>query len=605
MFDHEGSLSDEPEEKSSRVLTIHQLLEAITADKKAYKKAVEKADKKAEEKADKKAGQRRADICSGARRVCRALKLQPESTPADPRLFADRLSNITPAAAGMTQQRLRNCRCLLDAAFAYADRRFGRRRNSRAMGADYAALLKMVPDKWERRRLRRVFHFGSEENVAPQDIDDAFFESFLSHLKRTTLPDPRTVDRETRKVWNRQCETVPGWPGKAVTMPSYVDHWVLPPETFPPSLRVDLDAYLKMRTAKATIEIDELLTEEELFGDGAPTDSKPIREFTAALMRYRVRQFASALVLAGVMRAEEMVSLKTLVSPHVVNAGLKFFIQRAGGQKRNSQIRGIASDLVMIAKLWVRSSKSDVAKLKLMVKKTRPEHEGLPESARRSLAPFRDLQNVRAFLALPQAVVKDAEQEAKVDRVLANRVAAALWMKIAQRAPLRINNLLNTNLSTNILRSHAGKGASVALYYPPDQVKNDKAIEVPLPRATVQMLDLYLHRYRKKLVDKPSPWLFPAQDGGPKRSSVMSADIQDLMGQRIGFAINPHSFRHVAAKLLLTVHPGNYDDVQRILGHKKRETTVKYYCELEAEEAFKHFDAVLLKLEDSTGWEGN
>ena len=51
-------------------------------------------------------------------------------------------------------------------------------------------------------------------------------------------------------------------------------------------------------------------------------------------------------------------------------------------------------------------------------------------------------------------------------------------------------------------------------------------------------------------------------------------------------------------KLLLTAHPGDYNSVQRILGHKKRETTVKYYYELEAEEAFKHFDAVLLKLED-------
>ena len=66
------------------------------------------------------------------------------------------------------------------------------------------------------------------------------------------------------------------------------------------------------------------------------------------------------------MKAEEIVSLKTLVGPHVVNAGLKFFIQRAGGEKQKSQIRGIASDLMMIARLWVRSPESDVAKLRLM-----------------------------------------------------------------------------------------------------------------------------------------------------------------------------------------------------------------------------------------------
>jgi integrase len=66
----------------------------------------------------------------------------------------------------------------------------------------------------------------------------------------------------------------------------------------------------------------------------------------------------------------------------------------------------------------------------------------------------------------------------------------------------------------------------------------------------------------------------------------MSSDIQRLMLQYIGFAINPHSFRHVAAKLYLTARPGRHVDVQLLLGHRKLETTLKYYTELEAEAAF-------------------
>ena len=76
----------------------------------------------------------------------------------------------------------------------------------------------------------------------------------------------------------------------------------------------------------------------------------------------------------------------------------------------------------------------------------------------------------------------------------------------------------------------------MALYYPPDQVKNDKALEVPLSRATVDMLDLYLRKYRPALIDVSSSWLFPTQDGGPKLASVRSADIQKLMRQYIGSA---------------------------------------------------------------------
>jgi integrase len=434
------------------------------------------------------------------------------------------------------------------------------------------------------------------QNAAPESIDDKFFDDFTDQLQLSTVNKARASARNIRKDWNEMVDSVPGWPGKKVEIPTHVDHYVLPAGAFPESLWVDVNEYLESRRSKGAADLDDLLTEEELFGDGVTDAGRHVRD-------YRVRQFASALVHQGVMPATEMVALKALVAPKTVNDGLKFFIHRAG-KRENSQIRGIASDLLAIAKRWVRSPESDLAKLGGIVKKVRPKHQGLPESARRSLAPLRDPAKVRAFLTLADEIVKEAEREKKVNRTVANRVAAALWIRITQRAPLRISNLLNTDLTKNILRSHNGKDAAVALYYTPDQVKNDKTIEVPLPRATVKLLDLYLTKYRKLLIDAPCPWLFPAANGHSKRLAVMSADVQRLMSDHIGFAINPHSFRHVAAKLYLTAHPGRYVDVQRLLGHRKLETTVKYYTEIEAEEVFKHFDAMLLGLEDATNGTG-
>lgn len=299
------------------------------------------------------------------------------------------------------------------------------------------------------------------------------------------------------------------------------------------------------------------------------------------------------------LKPEAVTSLGALVEIRTVTAGLNFFIKRAGGQRRNSQIRGLAYDLLMIARLWAQSSVSDLQALEEIAVKVRPEHRGLPEPVRRKLAPFRDVENVRAFLALPDRVIKEASKTKTVDRAMANRVATALWIKIAQRVPLRIANLLSTSLTTNLLRSHAGKDARVALFYPPEQVKNAKTLEVPLPIGTVKLLNLYLTTYRPALIDGPCDWLFPAANGGQKRSGVMSGDIQKLMRDYLGFAINPHVFRHLAAKLYLSAHPGRYHDVQLLLGHRSVETTVKYYIDLEAEEAFRHFDAVLLGLEDA------
>ena len=563
---------------ATRVATLAALMDAINADSDLSTK-------------------RRADMRSALRCLASIAGLPLESTPCDPRVLAERLRDVSAATARMSPRRFANCKSLADAAFAFADRHFGRRRNRVEIAPEYAALLKLVPTRWNRMRLRRFFHFAAERDLTPDKIDSHVFDAFRRSLDQSTIEDPRTFDRVTRKVWNRMCSEIKEFPGKPVVVPSYVDHWVLPREAFPASLWSDLDAYLTMRMKKASLAIDDLLSEEELFGSGEIDRSPPMRASTAALVAYRVRQLASALVLAGHLPAVAMTALKVLVAPATVNAGLKFLVQRAGST-RNSQIRGIASDMKMIARLWVKSPTVDLDRLNLLVIRTRPKHEGLPNSARRSIAAFSDVENVRAFLQLPEAIVADAERRKTVNREIANEVATALWMKIAQRAPLRINNLLHTSLELNVVRSHAGKGAKVSLFYPPEEVKNSKALEVPLAAATTRLLELFLKKYRPALVDKPSPWLFPAENGGPKRAAVMSTDIQRLMLKRIGFRINPHSFRHVAAKLYLSAHPGDYETVQRILGHKKRDTTVKYYIELQSEEAFRHFDSVLLELVD-------
>src|SRR5215471_2635585 len=44
----------------------------------------------------------------------------------------------------------------------------------------------------------------------------------------------------------------------------------------------------------------------------------------------------------------------------------------------------------------------------------------------------------------------------------------------------------------------------------------------------------------------------------------------------------PHQFRHLVAKLYLDRHPDAFETVQRLLGHKSRETTMRFYRELDA-----------------------
>jgi len=541
---------------------------------------------------------RRNELCSGVRSLCRAMCVQPESTLADPRLLATKLRELTPTAARMSEGRLQNCRSYMDAALSLADTRFRRRRTRTPLAAHLEAFLSEMPNGWQRKKLRRFMHFLNEHKIRPEDVCDEVFDRFRESLNLSLIRDIRTTDREARKIWNALVTSKPEHRCQPVTVPRYTDHYVLPESAFPLTLWADVEAYIASRTKKPGAELDDILSEEELFSEEDKAHAQPIRSSTANLIRYRIRQLASALVLSNHLAPGDVTSLEMLTAPRVVMDGLNFFIKRAGGQRRNSQVRGMAYDFLMIAQHWHKRPEAELKVLRKIAISVRPEHQGLSEATRRKLAPFRDIENVRAFLAFPEKVFRDAQKEESISGETANRVATALWIKIAQRAPLRISNLLCTSLEHNVLRSHAGKNAKLALFYPPEVVKTKKPLEIPLPESTVKLLETYLTKYRPALVEVPTNSLFPASNGEPKRASVMSSDMQKLMREYLGFAINPHCYRHLAAKLYLTAHPGRYHDVQLLLGHKRVETTMQYYVDLQAEEAFRHFDTMLLGLED-------
>jgi len=172
------------------------------------------------------------------------LNLQPESTPADPRLFAKRLRGLTPAAARMSKGGLQNCLSYLDAALSLYDTRYRRRRSLRALAPHRAAFLRLIPDRWRRQRLWRFMHFLDENNIAPEAVDDETFDAFRASLAHSMIEDIRTRDRETRKIWNALVADNPECGCRQVTVPNHTDHFVLPEAAFPAPLWTEVEPTL-------------------------------------------------------------------------------------------------------------------------------------------------------------------------------------------------------------------------------------------------------------------------------------------------------------------------------------------------------------------------
>jgi integrase len=159
---------------------------------------------------------------------------------------------------------------------------------------------------------------------------------------------------------------------------------------------------------------------------------------------------------------------------------------------------------------------------------------------------------------------------------------------------LRINNLAHLKLGEHLIRSRKG---AMHLAIPGHAVKNGVAIEALLQEPTVRLLDAYVETYLPLLRREPSPWLFPGRGGDtPKSRDMLRSQIIDCVKQRCGLLVNPHLFRHIAAKLYLDAHPGAYGVVRLLHGHKSVDTTTRFYCGMETAAAMQHYDDHILQL---------
>jgi site-specific recombinase XerD len=251
---------------------------------------------------------------------------------------------------------------------------------------------------------------------------------------------------------------------------------------------------------------------------------------------------------------------------------------------------------VAVAKHWVKVDKPHLDELKKCEKSLDLKQRGLTDSNKARLRQFDDPKKIGELLLLPAALVKRAKQHEGAPRQQEARlVQTALMLELLHFIPMRRHNLAALDIDRHVTRRSDG---SLLLFIPGAEVKNAMDIEAVLPTGTVKLYDLYLTRYRPLLVSKPTSALFPGRDGKHKTNEAVAAQITNTVKAEIGVTVSPHLFRHIAVKLYLDRHPGNYGVVQRLIGHHSPKTTLGIYGGMEAPAAVAHYDKVILDLRD-------
>ena len=152
-------------------------------------------------------------------------------------------------------------------------------------------------------------------------------------------------------------------------------------------------------------------------------------------------------------------------------------------------------------------------------------------------------------------------------------------------APVRMKNLSSIVIGRHLVRP-GGPGTGYLLVFPEHEVKNRVELEFPLDAETTRLIDTYVREHRPVLMrGRNHDYLFPGEDHDQKASQTLGEQISGRLWKAIGLKITPHQFRHAAAAIILRKHPGNYELVRRILGHKNIATTIAFYIGLEGIEA--------------------
>ena len=520
----------------------------------------------------------RKEMICALRTMARVLKTEPHLLPAQPAELRALINDALPAATGMSDDRWRNVKSLVRRSLALFDPAVMPARSKAVLLPEWSALLAEPAAKPLARGLARISKYCSERGVIPQAVTQEVYDTlYMDIAAHCIVRSPRETQQAAGKAWNAAREIVPGWPDLVLVIQNFRKNPSLPWSAFPESFQREVEAYLAARSE----ESDDLLD-----------DTEPLRESTIEGKRRQLRLFATAVVESGRDPAT-LRSLADLVDPRVAKAGLEVLIMRTGEQK-SSRNHGMAHLLLSLARHVVMADEATLRLLKILCRKVALRRNmGQTPKNRQRLAQFDDPRCRDNLLGLPKVMMQEACKAPEATLLQARTAQLAIAIHLLLMAPMRIRNISELEIGRTLFLDGKRSGR---ILIDGSEVKNEYDIEIPLPRVLLERIDIYMKRFHPLLAPPECQMLFPSDDGGHKRTTVLSNQISVCLRQRIGVAMNCHLFRHLAAKLYLEAFPGSYAIVQILLGHKGINTTIRTYAGTEHAAVFRIYDEFITGL---------
>jgi integrase len=540
-----------------------------------------------EDAADLSARVKRHWVCS-LRQIAKWLDRPVEVTPA--RWTAIRLpvGQLHHARLGVTAKTVANHKSNVAAALRWFGKEYNVPSRGVALSAEWATLRDGIDDRGRRARLYGLMRYCSGRALMPASVGDAVVAEYLRYRAETTsLATNSTACRSIARAWNASANENPEWPAQRLTEPPVKAQEAPAWEEFPEGLRRDVDKYLaglgKIRRGP----------------DGKR--SRPCSPKTIKTRQAELVAVARMAVKIGTP-IESLKSLAVLVHPDVAEPVLDAYWENNGAEPKVYTI-DLAWKLLSLA----RQTGLDEAAIERLddIRASLEEyrHGGLTG---KNLALIRQVLTEGIWsevVSLPNALMRQARADqahAPVKAAVTAQLAVAI--AILSFAPVRLANLVSIELGKNLIKP-GSPDSPFWLIFPHYDVKNRVDLNFEFDEALTTLIDEYIHEFRPTLVrGSNAAWLFPGVAGKPKTANMFSTQITERIQKATGVRMTVHQFRHACAAIYLKHHPGDYETVKRLLGHRNIQTTINFYCGLETTQANEAFGKIIrehIKFDDA------
>ena len=529
--------------------------------------------------------QARHNMASAIRTFSRIIDRPPAFIPIAAPALRHMMDTATPGAHNISASRWRNVKSDVRRAIKVSGLASTEIETDAPLTDAWESTAQLAPDATNRSMIRRLGRYCSAHQITPTQVDDQLIQEYLNYLdanQRSRTP-ARSVS-DLIRAWNRHVAPDPSSDCLPLTAPNPGRKYAFDWAELPAALHADAQNY-----HAASLHPDPL-----------DAGVRPAVRATTIYQRDRMlRRLATAAVLNDVDR-DVLQSLAHLVHPDRLKPALRFLLDRNGGEP-NKQLADMLGLVLGIARHWARLPSTEINQIRLWEQRFRRKQRGLTDKNRERLRQFADAKVLHTFMSLPDKII-DKAQRAPLHTRTARKAQTALAISLLQIAPIRIGNLVKLDRHKHFKWTRFAGERTLHLVIPAAEVKNDVDLEYPIPAGVATQLEQYMTTYQPLLDNgRPSSLLFPGRKDGPKRDTALRRQIVDAIRNEAGLAVNPHLFRHLAALLFLEKHPGHYEEVRRLLGHKDINTTIQSYAGLETIGAARRYDDIILNLRDECG----